>query len=334
MPLLDEWRKLSKQLDAQDMAVMQRLINAYGGSYQRIQPEIDALIEYLSANPKLTKAQVSQSAAYKNLIREARRELDDYTGYLKTEANTAADAAGKSGLSAGRFLMLVALADALGVGVNEVPRETVKQAPADALSFLANYLRKDGPLYQRIDGLSSYHAEQIATGILERVAIGNNPQVIGAWITDAYGVGLTDSMRIARTVQLYSWRQANNAVQIANSDVLQGLVWCAELDDRVCMSCVALHGTVFPVGSICDDHHNGRCALLPLVVGADNPISTSGEDWFSQQDEATQREMMGNAKYEAWVAGKFEFSQLSGTHDDEVYGQMRIEVSLKSILGE
>jgi hypothetical protein len=337
MPLLDEWFRLRAQLEQQDGKVLDRLISAYGKSYSRLTPEIDALIEKMEADlasGKLTKETVAKSAAFKNLIREVDRELSDYSGYLKTEAATAADAAGRSGLSGGKLLMLAALADALGVGIADVPREAVKSAPPDALAFLADYLRKDGPLYQRIDGLSGYHAEQIAEGILERVAQGLNPREIAKDITDLYGMGLSDSLRMARTTQLYSYRQAERFVQVANADVLQGLVWCAELDDLTCLSCVALHGTVFPVGEICDDHHNGRCALLPWAVGAENPIGKTGEDWFKEQSEATQKSSMGESKYNAWKEDKFTFDKLSTTREDEVFGQMRGEASLKDIIGQ
>jgi hypothetical protein len=34
---------------------------------------------------------------------------------------------------------------------------------------------------------------------------------------------------------------------------------------------------------------------------------------------------MGDAKYDAWKDGKFEFSALSKQHDDEIYGTMRNE---------
>lgn len=335
MTLLSENDRMRKQLDSQDAKVIKRLVAAYGQSYKRLKPEIDALTEYMAANPKMTAAQIKKSAAYRNLIRETERELGDYSAYLKTEAQAAADQAGRSGLSSGRLLMIVALAAALGIGVKDIPAATVKQAPPDALAFLADYLRKDGPLWSKINALSGFHAEQIAQGIIERVGLGINPRDIGEWITDAYGMGLTDSLRIARTVQLYSYRQAQNAAQIANADVLQGVVWCAELGDgRACLSCVAQHGTVYPVGTICDDHHLGRCNMLPLVIGADNPITQTGEDWFMSQPESAQAEMMGPGKYTAWKEGKFEFSQLSTTHEDDVYGTMRVEASLKSLLGE
>jgi len=338
MPLLSEWFRLRAQLEQQDGKVLDRLISAYGKSYSRLTPEIDALIEKMEADlaaGKLTKETVAKSAAFKNLIREVDRELSDYSGYLKTEAATAADAAGRSGLSGGKLLMLAALADALSVPIADVPREAVKSAPPDALAFLADYLRKDGPLYQRIDGLSGYHAEQIAAGILERVGQGLNPREIAKDITDLYGMGLSESMNNIRTVQLYSYRQANALVQIENADVLQGGVWCADIGDpATCESCIAQHGTVYPVGTVCNDHYGGRCDILPWAIGAENPIKQNGESWFKEQPESRQQDILGKSKWEAWNSGKFEFSQLSAISSNEVYGEMRTAASLKSLIGE
>jgi hypothetical protein len=44
--------------------------------------------------------------------------------------------------------------------------------------------------------------------------------------------------------------------------------------------------------------------------------------------------MMGASKYAAYQDNKFEFSQLSTQHEHDIYGTMRTEASLKSLLGE
>jgi hypothetical protein len=337
MTLLDEWNKLKNQLEQSDAKELQRLIDAYGLTYENINPDIEALIELMQAqldNGTLTRATINKSSAYNKLIKDIEHELDDYSTWMKTEVKTASTESAKQGLAGGRYLLLVALAGSLGVPTSDVPRELVNYAPTTVLDFLQEYLKPSGPLYAKIDELSGYHADKIAAGILERVGEGMNPRLIGEWITDAYGVGLTDSMRQMRTVQLYSYRQANNEVQIANKDLLEGVVWSAELDDRVCMSCVALHGQVFPVGSVCDDHHNGRCAFLPWVKGVPNPIEQTGEDWFKQQDENTQKSMMGDAKYEAFKENKFTFDKLTKEYNNDVFGIMKTEATLKDLLGE
>jgi hypothetical protein len=72
--------------------------------------------------------------------------------------------------------------------------------------------------------------------------------------------------------------------------------------------------------------------MLPYT--GDIPIQETGEDWFNKQDEATQKQIMGDAKYEAWKEGKFEFGQLSSEHTDDVYGLMRGETPLKDLIGK
>jgi hypothetical protein len=336
MPLLETWAKLKGQLEQTDSTVLERLVNAYGMTYEKITPEIEALIELIQAQMdagKLTKESVSKSAAYKKLITSIKSELDDYSTWLKTEIKTASTDAAKQGLSAGKFLLLVAIADSIGMDVNELPRDMVNNAPPDALAFLADYLNPEGVLYGKINGMSKYHADEIAAGILDLVSQGKNPRMIADFITDNYGMGLTDALRMTRTAQLYSYRQSAAAINKENADVLQGVVWCAELDESTCDSCIALHGQVFPVDFVCDDHHNGRCACLPWVKGVDNPIGQTGEDWFKAQPESAQKEQMGDTKWQAWQDGKFEFSALSRDYENDVFGTMKGETSLRDLLG-
>jgi hypothetical protein len=335
--LLTTWQRLKQQANASDGEVLERMARAYAAGYARIDPQLTALteqIEALEKAGKLTSEQVKKSAAYKNLITAVTEELDDYESYLRAEVRAAVTQSAKQGMDAGYTLLLSAVAMALGIEVKDIPDGTILRPNDKTLEFLAKYFDPNGALFAKINGLSNYHATQIAEGFIERVSQGINPRVIARWFQDAYGVGLTDAMRICRTAQLYSYREASAATQSANSDVLQGSVWCAELDGFTCASCIALHGQVFEVGAVCDDHHNGRCALLPWVKGEPNPIEQTGESWFKEQDEAIQRSVMGDAKWEAWNEGKFDFSALSREYDDEVFGLMRGETPLKDLIGE
>jgi len=327
--LLQASNQLRAQLERQDAEALERLINAYTVTLGRVSPFIEGLIERIEADD----TNVGKSAAYRNLINAIEDELEDYAAYLRIEIQQDAQRSARQGLAGGSLLLAAAFASALGVEVEDLPADIASTAQPDALDFLAAYLDPGGELFKRIDGMSGYYADYIGNNILARVALGQNPRTIADWITDAYGMPLTDALRTARTVQLYSYRQAENAQFVANADVLDGVVWSAELDDRVCMSCVALHGQVFPVGTIANDHHNGRCAMLPLAKGADSPIEQSGADWFASQPESRQRDMMGAGRFEAWKDGAFDFSALTQPYQDDVYGEMRREASLKDLTG-
>lgn len=335
--LLTTWAKLKAAADNADGAVLERIARAYAAGYVRLDPKIQTLTEQIDALQKagkVTSAQIKASAAYKALMAAVASELEDYTAYLRTEITDAATVSAKVGVNSEVTLLMAALADSLGVEVKDVPKDSILRPNDKTLEFLAKYLDDEGALFGKIYNMSGYYAEEISAGILERVGQGMNPKVIAEWIADEYGYPLTDALRQMRTVQLYSYREAQAAVQVENADVLQGVVWDAELDDVVCMSCVALHGQVFPVGTVCDDHHNGRCAMIPWLKGEPNPIEQTGADWFSTQSESTQKSMMGDEKWQAWKDEKFTFDKLSTTYENDVFGTMRRESSLKELLGE
>lgn len=281
--LLSTWQVLKQQADAADAEVLERLARAYAAGYEQIDPLVQALTEQINAlqqSGEVTPAQIKKSAAYKNLISAVQSELDEYAAYMRTETKMALNESAKSGLDAGRALMLAGLAEALSINTKDIPADTITTPTQDALGFLADYLNPDGKLYSKINGLSKYHADEVAAMILDQVSQGKNPKVIGKLITDTYGMGLTDSIRMMRTAQLYSYRQANNAVQVANAELLQGVVWCAELDADVCASCVSLHGQVFPVGTVCDDHHNGRAEVEGNIILSDDTTSLESIDYM------------------------------------------------------
>lgn len=78
--------------------------------------------------------------------------------------------------------------------------------------------------------------------------------------------------------------------------------------------------------------HNCRCVLSPVPPNSRLQIQT-GDDWFRQQDEETQRSMMGDRKYEAWQEGRFDLPDLVAERDDRRWGKTRSEASLKQLLG-
>jgi hypothetical protein len=95
-----------------------------------------------------------------------------------------------------------------------------------------------------------------------------------------------------------------------------------------------MHGTRHSADEVLDDHYNGRCSMIPITITNPNPDIESGLEWFGKLDEDKQREILGDSKYEAWKDGKFDLDQLTHQKDEPVYGTMRVERSLKSLLGE
>lgn len=114
-----------------------------------------------------------------------------------------------------------------------------------------------------------------------------------------------------------------------------------------CIACIEMSGTVHSVDESMDSHVNCRCTQAPLtkswadILGplgtdtSDIPDTTvnipSGDDWFNSQDEATQRDILGTAKYNAWQQGDLSLSDLVGHSDDPEWGGSIYEKSLKEL---
>ena len=311
--------KFRKALITADEDTLRRLLEAYQQLYGRLKDKIDLFLLKLETQPEWTRAQITRLARYGDLIQAIERELTGFQSYAQVEISTSARRAIESAiLDTSRYMR------ALGYA-------SPTMLPSATIETMLGFLQPDGVLFKRLGFMAKENAGKVANALLEGIGLGYNPIKVAGIIEQYLGGGLTDALRMARTSHLYAYREATRANYIANGDVVKGWIWWAELDGA-CMSCVSMHGTIHPLDEVLDDHHNGRCAMLPYL--GDNAPSATGEDWFRSQDEATQKQIMGDAKYEAWKEGKFEFGQLSSEHTDDVYGLMRGETPLKDLIGE
>ncbi len=319
--LADKFRRI---LERNDAAALERLVRAYEGLWYSIKDAIDLLAAELERKGELTVAQLTRLDRFKRLMKQTETELEKYGNYMAVELPQASRAAIALGEEHARGLILAGLG-----GVNA---EMQALNPA-VLETLIGFLSPGGALMKKLDGYAPYHGKRIEQAIFEFIAKGKNPRTLAAALARDYGYALTDALRMSRTVQIYSYREANRASYLANDRVVEGWIWHSVLDPgRTCMSCVAKHGSFHTLDERLNDHHNGLCFMVPQTIfGLGAPIQ-SGEDWFGGLDNATQAKMMGAEKYKAWWAGKFEFSALSVEHDDDVYGRMWTEAPLKDLI--
>ena len=257
------------------------------------------------------------------------QELQGFQSLTRVEMEQAA----RLGVQLGEQNARMFLAAALSGNPDARIAAVFHKLPTEAITQLLGFLDQGGPLVARINELAPYTTKLVSDKLVEAVARGYNPRKTAAIIQNAYGNGLTDALRMTRTVQLYSYRESSRASYAANGDVLSGWQWYAQLDGLTCMSCVANHGKIFPMSEPLNDHYNGRCAMLPVTnqFGAYVP-ENAGEEWFNGLSEAEQRNQMGKGKHEAWKDGKFGFEQLVSERDDAVYGPMKTAATLKEVV--
>lgn len=158
--------------------------------------------------------------------------------------------------------------------------------------------------------------EAVTQAIVDNIALGKNPRDLArAMVRQGYDKGLNRALVLARDQQLRAYRSASDAQAAESGLAVEKVRLCAK-DDRTCLACLAADGEVIPVDEPMYDHPQGRCTAIFQIVGQPLPEFQRGPEWFAEQDEATQRAMMGDKRFEAWKDGKFEFTaQVRHTHD-------------------
>lgn len=327
-PIIDQSARYRAELARREAASTKRAINAYRSIYARLRVQAEALI-LKAQQENLTTAELRKLAQYRNLLEQTAAELATFQALTRNELDILARAAIVQGERDARGLLSVTATGNLGIAAQ------FQRIPTGAIETLLGFLDEGGPLYAKLAKMGPHTADVLAQAIIDAVARGYNPRKTADILASAYGTSLTDSLRMMRTVQLWSYREANRATYMANADILDGWIWTAELDADTCMSCVSQHGTLHPLDEPLDDHHNGRCAPVPAVKGYDRVAQPGdGEAWFTSQNEAAQRKQMGPGKYEAWQAGQFQFDALSTKRRDDVYGMMSVETPLNDLIGD
>lgn len=325
MPVADLARQFRDDLEALDEEALTRIVTAYARILRTLQGNIDALLMEIAEMESPSAGRIYRLERYQRLLGQVTDEITRFQQYLRTETVSAAEISFNASDEQAKALIAELLSQA---GI----QAQLGNLPDDAFEALVGFLQEGSPLYQRIDMLAGTVADYVRETLLESVALGRNPRATARLIQEAFGRGLTDALRMARTAQLWASRVATQANYQNNSDILDGWVWYAQLDPSTCQSCIVQHGTIHPLTELLNDHHNGRCAMLPYIEAFGNPLDETGIEWFEKQNEAKQKQILGQGKFEAWKAGQFSLEQLSREHVDDVYGAMRVVTPLKELV--
>ncbi len=337
---------LHSRLGALEADYAARLTDAYRVVLARLVPEAEAFRRYLEqqvADGKtLTPNQIRRMNRYRAFIATTAQQIDRYGAVVEGEVTAGQAAFARQGIADARALVEAQLPEAMRQSV----MGTFAVMPTDAVDALVAALAESSPLRTRVlAGYGERAAQGIGRALVEGVALGKGPRVTAAAMARAWGVPLTDALRISRTEHVRAHRMATMDSYRRNPHIVKGWIWASALiPGRTCMACVAQDGTRHPLEETLDDHPNGLCVMLPETVtmaelGLEGVPETGvevegGEAWFARQPEAVQRQMMGPTAYEAWRAGKISSLQAFVHEDhDEDWGRTIREAALSEILG-
>jgi hypothetical protein len=319
--------KLQLALASNDSA--RRLAAAYNGVLVDIAKPIREF-RAIAGEKGMTTQKLGDEAAFIRLRDQFGQSLDGMEPVIRREAEQMQTSGIQAGLATGANALEVTLGS-----VFELPNP--QDVPADYT---------ENPAFQEnTKNFGQAHSDYIAGMIAVAFAMGKGPQRVANEIEKyTQGFPLADAFRMTRTVGLWSQRQGAHSVFRANSDVVRGWVWSCALDGHTCMSCWAMQGTFHNNSEVLNDHHLGRCAPIPVTTswadfgfedGIDVTMNApSGEDYFKALTIPEQKKRMGAARWAAWKDGMFDFSELSTTYADPVYGTMRKAASLDNLIGK
>ncbi len=114
---------------------------------------------------------------------------------------------------------------------------------------------------------------------------------------------------------------------------LGGWIWECDLNGDPCAACVVMHGTIHTMDEDMVSHL--KCGCQQNFFSGQPPDDIqSGADWFDEQDDATQLDVLGSkAALAALKDGAVSLEDFLGYMDSEQYGPSRYQKSLKEILG-
>ena len=147
-----------KQINNADAANLDALSRAYANMYSNLEGDIDALTLAIEQLDNPTAAEIKRLPQYTRLLTHGRQELDRFTVYLETVIGTSALAAIGLGLAHSEALVNAAI----GGGFQGLESGAVRS--------LLDFLRTDGPLYNRLAELTGATIERVVSSIIRIIA--------------------------------------------------------------------------------------------------------------------------------------------------------------------
>jgi len=296
---VDQLEDLTARMLAARYAVLTRHIRRDLKSLKNSDPRNRPLIVRYKTDiqPVITK----RARTY---AQEAEKEMVDLA---KTTARLGAEAADRSARQVvkkeARKWEQIGTAGLVSGPLFNASREALKKLP--------------GAIADRISGLV-----QQAVGMAE-----HGLEWLMSQIGEALGGLWSGIQRVVRTLAEQMFRRAQQE-QAQRTPVTRWLRLANH--ETACLACLMLEGTIYDNREDFADHPNGRCTIMPIEAGTHHD-EHPGRDWLEQQDEETQRRILGKTRYEAWRNGEISLDDMVEVVNDPVYGPLPHVIQLNRL---
>ena len=291
-------RQFRTRMNALDETLMRDMGLRWLQIERALDREINSLVNEMlrrqAEGEVITQQMIWKSERYQILKSQMQAEIRKYNKDFAAEiiANTQARAA-LIGIDAAQGALTSSYPSPISAAFNKINLSAVESMIGFAGdgSPLRLLLAKDYPV--AVDGLLN----ALITGL----SSGQSSLQIAKAMNNGMGMGMDRAMLIARTETQRAYRMGS-VEQYRQSGVVTGFMRLVQ-KSGACFACLMLDGEEFDVASELDDHPRGRCTAIPIVRGVPPPTWDKGPDWFLNQDEARQRAILGNTRFEMWKNG-------------------------------
>lgn len=315
-------KQYREKILALDNQTSREMVGYYQYSYRQIEADLSKLTSQIEAKKsngeEVSLAWVKKQERYKELLAQIDTQMVRFSGKATELVEKGQSKAGKLGLKGAEDAVAAAN---VGIEWNRVPVEAVEA--------LSGALADESPLRELFDGLGVDASLKARETLHSAVVRGLNPRQTAREMKESFGGNLSRALTVARTEQLRAYREATHLSYQENSDALDGWVRLETIDESTCIICISEHGKEYQTSEMFETHPNCRGTMIPKVKGHDLGIKT-GPEVFATWDEDRQKEILGEAKFEAFKAGEIDLPSLVERTYSEKWGGGRKEVSLEA----
>lgn len=301
-------RTYRDRIDRLEDDAARALAREYARTMRLIRRELRPLRETAKVSPQLlryTYATQIEPAIQRRLSRYTALADRTMEGLSQETARLGAEVTYKAARMAApdQDSRKVSTAGLFSGGIFTAGREALRKVPGDVASKLRDLV-----------GQAAGMAEEGFGWLMSRVG-------------EALGSAWNTLSRVVRTVAEQMFRRAQQ--QQRQETPVTAWRRCAN-HETACLACLMLEGTIYERKEDFGDHPNGRCFLMPMSsANAEN--DHAGRKWLEEQDEDTQRRIMGKTRWEAWQNGDLSLDDMVDVRMDPEFGPVPHTIPLKDL---
>ncbi len=310
------------------------MVRAYGEAWRRIRAELDAINRRIEdarqAGEEVRSSWLFRQQRWQALRAQVLAEVQRFAAQVEESVRTQQAEAVAAAQEHARELVGAAAAEA---GSRAQVAVQWNRLPAGATEDLVGFLADGSPLRTLLDGLGERTSAGVQRALLTGLMTGQNPRRIAQLVQREFSVPLRRALTISRTEVLRAYRESTVRTYRENREVVRGWRWLAAHSARTCPACLAMDGTEHSLDERLDDHPNGRCTTVPILVGEEARPRETGAQWFARQKADVQERILGKAGLAAYQGGAVTLQDFVGRTRSPEWGTTRHARSLRAILG-